>query len=384
MQQAVAEERQETTRQALQTTRAAAARLGRERRRLFLAGTVLGLVAPVLPYLTGTWETAWYALAGTGWPLALRAALFLLLVHLALAVVLAPLAYYGGHVLPRQFGLSRQTPRGWLADWGKGVGLMLVFGLLAGGGYLWAATRLGGAWWWAFGLYLGFGTVLLVFLAPYVLLPLFFKARPLGDPLVERRMQALLRRTGLSVQAVQQLDFSRRTQEANAAVLGMGRSRRLVLADTLLAEFAPDEIDAVVAHEIGHHVHRDVPRLMALQLLVLWVGLALAGRWADAALPVLSLPYLGYVPGYPEVLAVANLYLLVAAPLVNWWSRRVETAADRYALAMTPQPQAFASALRRLASQNLAELAPPRWAQLLLGSHPAVGQRIDMAESWPS
>jgi STE24 endopeptidase len=224
--------------------------------------------------------------------------------------------------------------------------------------------------------------VLLTFAAPYVLVPLFFKMRPLADRATAERIRALLGRAGADVKEVCALDFSRRTVEANAAVIGLGQSRRVLLADTLLAEFPPAEVDAVVAHELAHHVHRDVLRLLGGQLAVVWAGLA-GGAWlAPVALPLLSLPSLAYVPGYPAVFAVAEGFLLLVTPLLNWWSRRVEAAADRYALQLTRDPGAFAGAMQRLARQNLVEVHPPRWAELLLASHPALHRRIAMAESW--
>jgi STE24 endopeptidase len=178
------------------------------------------------------------------------------------------------------------------------------------------------------------------------------------------------------------LDFSRRTAEANAAVIGLGRSRRVVLADTLLQEFTPDEIDAVVAHELGHHVERHVQQLLVGNAALMWLGLALAAALAPAALPILSLPSLGYVPGYPVLLCVAELFFLLASPLLNWWSRRLETAADRFALELTRDPAAFAAAMQRIGSQNLIELRPPRWSELLLGTHPALERRIQLAKRW--
>jgi STE24 endopeptidase len=177
------------------------------------------------------------------------------------------------------------------------------------------------------------------------------------------------------------LDFSRRTAEANAAVIGLGRSRRVVIADTLLAEFSPGEVDAVVAHELGHHVHRDVQRLLLGNAVMIWVGLFVASRVSSAALPLLSLPSLAYVPGYPMLLFVVELFFLVASPLLNWWSRRLELGADRFALRLTGNPAAFADAMQRLGSQNLIELRPPKWSELLLATHPPLYRRIQLAQA---
>ena len=162
----------------------------------------------------------------------------------------------------------------------------------------------------------------------------------------------------------------------------MNATRRVVIADTLLAEFTPGEVDAVVAHEIGHHVHRDVQRLLLGNAVLMWLGLAVGARLTPLALPVLSLPGLDYVPGFAVVFAVAEAYFLLASPVLNWWSRRLESDADRFALQLTRDPTAFAGAMRRLGCQNLIELRPPRWSEVLLATHPALYRRLELAHSW--
>jgi STE24 endopeptidase len=360
----------------------AAARLGAERRRLFLISSVLSLAVPVVPYLTGTWETVWYALAATWLPFALRTIVFLLVFYLACALVLLPVSAYGGYVLPRAFGLVRQPFHAWALDWLKATLLGTVLGLLVGVAFLVSVERFGPSWWLVLGAFLSLGMLALVFLTPYVLVPLFFRMRALADAETAARIRALTQRAGAEVRDVCSLDFSRRTAEANAAVIGMGRSRRVVLADTLLAEFSAEEVDAVVAHEIGHHVHRDVVRLIGANLAALWLGLFVVSRLAEWALPLLSLPSLAYVPGFPMLVGVVELFFLLVMPFANWWSRRLEAAADRFALRLTEKPAAFAGAMERLACQNLVELDPPRWSEVLFGSHPALGRRIALAQSW--
>lgn len=361
---------------------AAAARLGAERRRLFLLGALLSLAAPVLPYLTGAWEHLWFGLAAWPLPWPARALVFLFGVHLALSLVLLPLAYYGGYLLPRAFGLGRQSARGWTIDWLKGTLLGAAFGTLMGGVFLWTVVASGPHWWWVFGLLATLAGLALACLLPYVLVPLFFRMRPLEDAATVGRIRALMHRAGAPVREVCSLDFSRRTAEANAAVIGLGRSRRVVIADTLLAEFAPAEVDAVVAHELGHHVQHDVPRLLVGQATLTWLGLGLGALLVPAALPILGLPSLAYVPGYPVLLGLAELFLLLSSPLLNWWSRRLETAADRFALRLTGDPRAFEGAMRRLGRQNLVERRPPRWSEVLLASHPALERRIELARTW--
>jgi STE24 endopeptidase len=114
----------------------------------------------------------------------------------------------------------------------------------------------------------------------------------------------------------------------------------------------------------------------------MWLALFAAGRLASVALPVLSLPSLAYVPGYPMLFFVVELFSLVVSPALNWWSRRLETGADRFALQLTGDPAAFAAAMRRVGCQNLVELCPPRWSEVLLATHPALQRRIQLAQSW--
>jgi STE24 endopeptidase len=361
---------------------AAAVNLGTERRRLFVVGTLVGLAALLLPYLTGTWESFWYALAATDWPIAPRAALFLIGVHLALALIMLPLSYYGSFTLPHAYGLGRQTRGAWANDWLKATALTVALGAVVGGVFLLIVVTSGSHWWWVFGLVASALGLVFVFVMPYVLVPLFFKMRPLADAETVARIHALVNRADAPVRDICSLDFSRRTAEANAAVIGLGRSRRVVIADTLLAEFPAPEVDAVVAHELGHHVHRDVQRLLLGNALLIWVGLYAASRLAPAALPVLSLPSLAYVPGYPVLLFVVELFFLLASPLLNWWSRRLESGADRFALQLTHDPQAFAAAMQRIGCQNLIELRPPRWSEALLATHPPLHSRIEFAQNW--
>ncbi|MBV9577428.1 MAG: M48 family metalloprotease, partial [Chloroflexi bacterium] len=290
---------------------AAAERLGRERRRLFLITTVVSLAVLLVPYLTGAWETLYFNLATTFWPLPVRVAIFLIGMHLAIAAVLLPLSYYSGYTLPHAYGLGRQSRGGWAVDWLKATLLTALLGSAVGGLFLWIVSNTGEHWWWVFGLCVSAIGLLLVFVTPYVLIPLFFKMRPLADSETVERIHTLVNRAGAPVRDVCSLDFSRRTAEANAAVIGMGRSRRVVIADTLLAEFSSGEVDAVVAHELGHHVHHDVQRLLLGNAVLIWVGLFVASAGLASALPILSLPSLSYVPGYPVLLCVVELYFLL-------------------------------------------------------------------------
>ena len=173
--------------------------------------------------------------------------------------------------------------------------------------------------------------IVLTFAAPYVIVPLFFKPQPVDDPGVVMMIEDLVRQAGTTVAGVSRLDFSRRTNEANAAVIGFGRSRRVVLADTLLSTFTPSEIKAVVAHELGHHVHRDVPKLMAMQAITMLVGLALATVVGDPLLRLLGAAPMSDPISYPLLTLGVAIFGIACLPVVNAYARSVEADADAYA-----------------------------------------------------
>lgn len=360
----------------------AARRLASARRRLFLASSLAGLVVPWALWASGTARFLWWhalALLPLGPWGSLGGYVLLLLGGLALAQV--PFSWLG-YRLSRAFGLSRQSPRAWFGDWLKASGLSLVFGGAAALALYASLTLAGPNWWWVYATAASAVLVAITFVAPYVLVPIFYRMRPLEDDAVVDVIRRLSIAAGAEVRQVCTLDFSRKTVEANAAVIGLGRSRRVVLADTLLSEFTLPEVRSVVAHELGHHVHGDLLRLLALQAGLVWAGLGLAQAMGGSLLAGLgAIGGLAEPSNLPLLLLGAELYGLVSLPLANAISRRREAAADRFALQLTPEAGAFASALRKLAAQNLAELQPPRWAELVLYSHPPLGRRIQAAEA---
>ncbi len=343
--------------------------------------------------VSGLYALSWLVF---GWSVGLRSALQVgltsndWLLVLAFALVFGgiyfflnlPLAYYEGFVLPHRFGMSNQTWRGWVFDQVKG---MVVGGLLGGLALevIYTVLRASPDWWWlwAAGILLLFNVVL-ANLAPVLLMPLFYKVSPLGDEYAElaHRLLSLAEQAHTRVSGVFQFDMSRRTKAANAALAGLGNTRRIILGDTLLKEFTTDEIETVLAHELGHHVHKDIPLGILFDTLMTLVGFYLAGlalRWG-AAFFGLSGP--ADIAALPLLMLVMGFYGLVTMPLGNGMSRWREQRADEYALAVTGKSAAFASAMTRLANQNLADADPEAWEEWLLYSHPALSKRIALAE----
>lgn len=295
-----------------------------------------------------------------------------------------PLAFYSEFTLPHRFGQSTQTLKGWVVDQGKGLLINAPLGLILVE-LIYLALRVTGAWWW---LWTGFGmlffTVLLANLAPVLILPLFNKFIPLGEDHAElaERLINLADRAHTRVRGVYKFDLSKRTRAANAALTGIGSSRRIVLGDTLINEFTPDEIETVLAHEMGHQAHRDIPILIAVGTVMTLGGLYLASLALGWAAGTFGFAGPSDVSGLPALGVVLGAFGLLTQPLNNAISRWRERLADEYALRLTARSAAFASAFTRLANQNLAEVDPEPWVVWMFYDHPPLGERIKMAENW--
>ena len=360
-------------------------------RRLWAVDTALGLIY-TLAWLGFGWTiftrnglttltARWSLTSFNDW---LLPPLFALVYSAVLAVLTSPLTYYSGFVLPHRFGQSNQSFKDWVLDGIKGmlvsapIGLILleiIYVLLRAYPQTW--------WLWVVGVLLVFN-VLLANLAPVLIMPIFNKYVPLGDEHADlaERLIKLAERAHTKVRGVFKFDMSKRTKAANAALTGIGNTRRIVLGDTLINEFTPDEIETVLAHELGHHVNRDIPLMITFGTLSTLVSLYVASvalHWAVG--------YFGFTApsdpaALPALMLILMLYGLITMPLDNAFSRWRERLADRYSLQTTNQPAAFASAMTRLANQNLSEVDPEPWVIFFFYSHPPLEERIALAKNW--
>jgi len=299
-------------------------------------------------------------------------------------VIDLPLSYYSGYILPHRYDLSTQSLIDWVLDTIKGVLVGGVLGLFVIEVIYFVLRVSPGLWWLWAGLILLFFNVILANLAPVLLLPLFYKFVPLEedhDDLVARLI-TLAEVAGTRVRGVYKFDMSRRTTAANAAITGLGNTRRIILGDTLINEFTDDEIETVLAHELGHQVHNDIPIGIFVESLITLGGLYLASLVLQWGVAVFGFESVSDVAAMPLFVLVIGIYSLVTMPLGNAYSRQRERRADEYALQVTGKGAAYASALTRLANQNLAEADPEPWVETLLYSHPALSKRIAMAEKF--
>jgi STE24 endopeptidase len=363
----------------LESTPPEVKRYQRQKLALSIGSLLISLAALVLlAFLGGPWLDQWVRswVGESSW---LRLIALGFLYAAGFELLQLPFSFFSGYVLEHRYYLSNQTLRAWA--WRKVksylVGGVLGLGLLVG---LYALLWYSGSWWWLWATagWLAL-TLVLARLLPVLILPLFYKVTPLDDAPLLERLQRLAAGTGLSIEGVYRLHLSAETRKANAALTGMGRTRRVLLGDTLLEQFTPDEIEVVFAHEIGHHVNRHIPKI-----IVVSVVLAAAGLWlANTVLQTAAAP-LGYASysdpaALPLLLLVLTVFSLVLTPLQNALSRFFERQCDRYALERTRRPQAYRSAFVKLARLNKADADPHALVVWMFEDHPPIRERLALA-----
>jgi len=335
---------------------------------LVLALVLVGGVLPKLFTLTAGWgaaESLWTRVA------------FVLLAGILLSMPSLPFEWWEQFRLEQKFGFNKSTPGLWVTDKLKGVLLMIAIGFPLLWVLLWVVERAGPTWWiWGFALMLGFQLLMLV-LYPKVILPLFNKLTPLPEGELRSRLMALADRTGFKAQTIEVIDGSKRSGHSNAYFTGFGRFRRIVLFDTLIAQLTTEELEAVLAHEIGHYRRGHIPKMLAMSAVMMLAAFA-AIAWL--ARSTWFNPAFGFPPGEaaPSFLLFGLLSGAVTfwfTPLGNLLSRKYEYEADAFARDAIGGPAAMVGALRKLAQKNLSNLTPHPWFSGFYYSHPTLVER---------
>jgi STE24 endopeptidase len=309
-------------------------------------------------------------------------AVYVMLLALTNEVVALPLAFYSGFLLEHRYNLSTERAGQWLREHVKAGVVALVLGasgltLLYVGIARWPER-----WWIVAGVGFLVVTIVLANLGPVLLLPLFYRLTPLDRAPLGERLLALAARARVRAAGIFRWTLSARTRKANAALTGIGPTRRILLSDTLLDDYSDDEIEVIIAHELAHQVHRDIWRGIGYESGLAFAGFYLAAQSIRELGAAAGLRSPSDVAGLPLLLLSAGAVSLLLMPLANALSRSHERRADRFALDATRNPEAFISAMRRLASQNLAEERPTRIVRVLFHTHPSIEERIAMAEGW--
>jgi len=362
-------------------------RYNRIRRWIGIADALIGFALLIALLVTG-WTAMlrdWsYHLAGQNYFFAVF--LYVLMFSLIMKVLSAPLDFYG-YRIERQFNLSNQKLGAWLWDEVKGwlLGLVLAAFFVE---IIYSIIRLAPVRWWMIAWAVFVGLFLLIMqLAPVVLFPIFYKFEPLNNDTLRERLTRLSERAGTRVRGVYEWKLSEKSKKANAALMGIGATRRIILADTLLQNYTGDEIEAVLAHELGHHVRRHILKGILTQVAITFFGFWLTDRVLRYALshdwfPALYSDRLYDFANLPLIILVATVLGLLLMPALNALSRRHEREADVYAWESIPAIGPFVTAMTKLAEQNLAERTPSRFVEWFFESHPSIHKRIAAAETW--
>jgi STE24 endopeptidase len=293
-----------------------------------------------------------------------------------------PIAFYGGFVLERRYGLSKESLGAWFHDQAKAFALGMLVGTL-GANLVYACIRWSpNQWWLPAGVACAILVVGLANVAPVLLLPIFYRVRPLDRESLRARLLSLADRAGARVLGAYVWGLGDKTRRANAALAGLGRTRRILVSDTMLAEYSDEEIEVVLAHELAHHVHGDIRNGLLLQTVLILGGFFAAAHALDVGATILALRGPFDVAGLPLLLLTAGAVSLGTVPVAYALSRAHERRADRFAIELTNNPNAFISAMRRLAAQNLAEERPSTLVKWLFCSHPPIRERIAAASAF--
>ena len=292
------------------------------------------------------------------------------------------LDYYGLR-LERRFQLTTQKTRLWLWDEVKGFLVALVLASFTAELLYFTIRQSPQHWWliaWAMFMVL---FIVLAQVAPLILFPIFYKFEPLENEDLKQRLVRLSERAGTRIRGIYKWNLSEKSKKANAALTGLGATRRIILADTLLDHYSAEEIEAVLAHELGHHVHKHILKSIFVQ-----AGITLFGFWAANYVLHLSIEQWGMFDtlsdfsNLPLLVLVSTMLSLLLMPAMNAYSRFNERQADRYAFESIRSVQPFISSMNKLAAQNLAERTPSRWVEWLFHAHPAISRRVAAAEAW--
>jgi STE24 endopeptidase len=344
-----------------------------------IAGFILDVLLLILLLTTG-WSIRIRQLAERvahrEWAIVL---VYVLIIGAIFKLVQLPLTYYSSYHVEHRFGLSRQTPGDWIKDELKSLAIGVPL-TIAAVEVIYLLLRTHPDYWWIYAS-LAFITfvVAMTNLAPVLLLPLFFNFKPVENEDLRKRVARLAQRIDIPVCGIFEWSLGDKTRKANAAVVGWGNTRRIIVSDTLLEHFSGEEIEVIMAHELCHHVKNHIWQGMALQSVLTVIAFYAAHRLLPPLAAAWGFRGQSDIANFPLFALLVTILSLLVLPGVNYLSRRLERAADLYALDITGDSLAFVSSMEKLADLNLANKSPNRIIEFIFYSHPSVEERIKLA-----
>lgn len=308
--------------------------------------------------------------------------IFIGIISIAEGIISFPLGFYTDYILEHKYGLSNQTLKVYFTEKLKGLLLGLILGVPLMFAFFYILRSSGNSWWIVLGAFMFFVSLIIGRIAPTLIMPLFYKFKPIENENLKEKIMALCQKTGVKIQGIFTFDMSKNTKKANAAFTGIGKSKRIILGDTLINNFSDSEIETVFAHEMGHYTKKHILKLMTVSALISFTGLFITAKLYEASLPYFNFESISQISALPLLFLYLSLYGLITTPLSNILSRKYEWEADTYALQITKDKDSFISSMEKLADQNLSDKTPNRIIEFLFHSHPSIGKRIQFARDF--
>jgi STE24 endopeptidase len=310
--------------------------------------------------------------------------IYVLLAGFGLGILLFPLGYYKDFYLEHKYNLSNQTFFKWIFEDIKGLGISLLIGIPILLAFYYTLVQFGNLWWLPFAILLFIVSVILARVVPVFILPLFYKITPIDNEDLKYRITALAEEAGIKVADVYKFDMSKNTKKANAAFTGLGKSKRILLGDTLLENYNNDEIETVIAHELGHYKKKHIVKNIIIGTIASFLTLFIVAKLYYISLSWFGFQNITEIAALPVLTLWAMLIGLVQSPLTNIISRKFEYQADEYAILSTGKAEAFKATLEKLTEQNLSDKDPHPFIEWFFYSHPSIKNRVAAIDTFLS
>lgn len=308
--------------------------------------------------------------------------IFFGIIGIAEGIITFPLGFYSDYIMEHKYNLSNQTLSKYFTEKLKGLLLGILLGIPLLFAFYFILQKFNNQWWLVLGIFMFIVSVVIGRLAPTLIMPIFYKFKPVENENLKERILELCKKTGVKIQGIFTFDMSKNTKKANAAFTGIGKSKRIILGDTLINNFSDSEIETVFAHEVGHYTKRHIVKMMALSTVLTFAGLYITSLLYKASLNYFGFTGISEIAALPLLFLYLSIYSLITSPLSNIQSRKYEWEADTFALNTTKDKNSFISAMEKLADQNLADKTPNKIIEFLFHSHPSLEKRINFAKNF--
>lgn len=350
--------------------------------RLSAAGMVMDIITMSLLAFSGISAFIMSLIATLTENLYIQFLLFCATAGLALSILHFPMDVYGGYILEHRFGLSGQSLPRWFLEKTKGSAVGLAIGIPVALAFFALLLRAGNLWWLYAGLFMIFISIFLARIAPVVIFPLFYRFREIENDELKARLNTFMKEQTIHISGIYSFNMSRDTRKANAGFAGLGKTRRIILSDTLISQFTVNEILTVFAHEVGHYRRRHIIKNLLVGAFLILSSFFICGMTYRWTIEAMGFTELYDIAAMPVLLLYLTLFSIFAMPATNFISRKFELEADAFALRATGDRESFISTMEKLAAMNLSDMDPNPVVEFIFYSHPSIGRRISFARNF--